>query len=52
MENDPDVDSDKGEGNAGLAILRREAGGYPPPTRLLELFLDTPPWQQTKTGRH
>lgn len=47
--------------NAGSARARREhardflaeeAGGYPPPTRLLELFLDTPPLQKTKTGRH
>lgn len=47
--------------NAGSARARREhardflaekAGGYPPPSRLLELFLDTPPLQKTKTGRH
>lgn len=47
--------------NAGSARARRErardflaekAGGYPPPTRLLELFLDTPPLQNVRTGRH
>lgn len=47
--------------NAGSARARKEhardflaekAGGYPPPTRLLELFLDTPPLQKARTGRH
>jgi hypothetical protein len=47
--------------NAGSARARREyardflaekSGGYPPPTRVLELFLDTPPLQRAKTGRH
>jgi hypothetical protein len=46
--------------NAGSARARREhardflaekAGGYPPPTRLLELFLDTPPLQRARAGR-
>jgi hypothetical protein len=43
--------------NAGSARARREhardfptekAGGYPPPTRFLELFLDTPPAEGEK----
>jgi hypothetical protein len=47
--------------NARSARARRErardflvekAGGYPPSTRLLELFLDTPPLQKVSTGRH
>jgi hypothetical protein len=47
--------------NAGSARARREhardfitakADGYPPPTRFLELLLDTPPLQRTKTGRY
>lgn len=47
--------------NAGSARARRErardflakkAGGYPPPARLLELFLDTPPLQKARTGGH
>ena len=47
--------------NAGSARARREhardflaekAGGYPPPPRLLELFLDTPPLRKASTGRH
>lgn len=47
--------------SAGSARARREhardfltekAGGYPPTTRLLELFLDTPPLQKSRTGRH
>jgi hypothetical protein len=47
--------------NARSARARREhardflvekAGGYPPPTRLLEIFLDTPPLQKVSTGRH
>jgi hypothetical protein len=33
-------------------FLVEKAGGYPPPTRLLELFLDTPPLQKVSTGRH
>jgi hypothetical protein len=47
--------------NAGSARARREhakdflvekAGGYPPPARLLELFLDTAPLQRTGPSRH
>ncbi len=47
--------------NAGSARARRErardfiaakAGGYPPPTRFLELLLDTPPLQRARTERH
>jgi hypothetical protein len=46
--------------NAGSARARKEhardflaekAGGYPPPTRLLELFLDTPPLRRTRAVR-
>jgi hypothetical protein len=33
-------------------FLTEKAGGYPPPTRLLELLLDTPPLQKARTGRH
>jgi hypothetical protein len=45
---------------AGSARARREhapdflaakAGGYPPQTRLLELFLDTPPLQRARSNR-
>jgi hypothetical protein len=47
--------------SAGSARARRErardflaekAGGYPPSARLLELFLDTPPLQSARRGRH
>jgi hypothetical protein len=33
-------------------FLIEKAGGFPPPARLLELFLDTPPLQNARTGRH
>jgi hypothetical protein len=33
-------------------FVAEKAGGYPPSARLLEPFLDTPPLQSVKTGRH
>lgn len=33
-------------------FLAERAGGFPPPTRMLELFLDTPPVQRARPGRH
>lgn len=47
--------------NAGSGRARREhakdflaekAGGFPPPTRVLELLLDTPPVRRARPGRH